>query len=343
MSTSFTPRFSTSAIGSLPFTDAAQAVQFVAEAGLDIPFWPQLPRRGFLEQMIPQYTEGMPGIKLDLENQSTRLDPASKYEQLTRFYEAFMTEDTAAFPISESFAAGFHAFRAVLPGKHWSAVKGQITGPVTFATGISEKGGDMLYSDADLRDAAVKLLQRKAEWQIAQLHAAGQVVIFVDEPVLSAFGSSAYLGISAADVIEVEKEILAAIRSAGGLSGMHICGNSDWSVILDTGIDILNFDAYRYGGRLALYADSVQSFLERGGCIAWGMVPTTSEDLAKETSASLAERLHACIGALVEKGIPESRVRDRSILTPCCGCGSLNIPETRQVFTILRELRALMR
>ncbi|MDP2989685.1 MAG: hypothetical protein Q8O57_03865 [Kiritimatiellota bacterium] len=207
-----------------------------------------------------------------------------------------------------------------------------------------EVGKDMLCADHDLRDAAVKLLTRKAQWQIEQLRPfADNIIIFVDEPVLAAFGSSAYIGISAEDVVALESEIFEAIRAAGGLAGIHVCGNSDWNVIIKTGVDILNFDAYGYGPRLSLYSKDVADLFERGDHIAWGIVPTTPEELKRETCASLVERFRTNVRVLTEKGLAESLVLERSILTPSCGCGSLSIPEAEKVFALLRELRTTLR
>lgn len=311
---------------------------------MDFPFWPQLPKRDFLEQMIPQYSEGMPGIVVDRKEETVRINPATKYDDLAVFYTKFMEEQPEQFAISAGYTAGLHAFLAAAGRRSWNAVKGHVTGPITFATGISEVGKEMLYSDHDLRDAAVKLLTRKAQWQIEQLRAfSDTVIIFVDEPVLAAFGSSAYIGISAGDVVALESEIFEAIRAAGGLSGIHVCGNSDWNVIIQTGVDILNFDAYGFGSRLSLYSKDVTALFERDGHIAWGIVPTTPEELKRETCASLVERFRTGVRSLTEKGLAESLVLEHSILTPSCGCGSLSIPETEKVFALLRELRTALR
>jgi methionine synthase II (cobalamin-independent) len=340
----YTPNLSTTGIGSLPFTQGQQAVDFLLGAGLDIPFWPQLPKRCLFEQMVPQYTEGMPGVVLDMAAEVARYDSSLKYEQLATFLAQFMEEDPGLFAISPAYAEGLYAFLTTARGRSRGAVKGHVTGPVTFATGISEPGRQMLYADPDLRDASVKLLSRKAQWQVEQLRACGgPVIIFVDEPVLAAFGSSAYIGISEADVIDLEKEIFDAIRTAGGLGGIHVCGNSDWSVIIRTGLDIVNFDGYNYGPKLAIYAAEVHAFLERGGCIAWGMVPTTPDDLRMETRDALVQRFRANVEALKAKGVPESLILERSLLTPSCGCGSLSIEETRRVFSLLREVRDTLR
>lgn len=344
MKTTFTPNLGTSGIGSLPFKDGAQGAKFILEAGLDFPFWPQLPKRDFLEHMIPQYTEGMPGIVVDRNEETVRVNAATKYDELAEFLTKFMEEQPAHFAISAEYAAGLHAFLTTAAGRSLGGVKGHITGPITFATGIVETGKEMLYSDHDLRDATVKLLTRKAQWQIEKLKVfSDNVIIFVDEPVLAAFGSSAYIGISAEDVIALEGEIFEAIRASGGISGIHVCGNSDWNVIIKTGVDILNFDAYGFGPRLSLYSKDVAGLFERNGHIAWGIVPTTPEELKRETCASLAERFRACVKSLTDKGLAESLVLEHSILTPSCGCGSLSVPEAEKVFSLLRELRTALR
>ena len=340
MTTRYKPNLSTSGIGSLPFKDGREAVEFILGADLDVPFWPQLPNRGFREHMVPQYSENMPGIILDPAAETVRYDSALKYADLA----AFLDETPGQFNVSENYAAGLYAFMNAAKSRPWLAVKGQVTGPITFTTGIVETGKEMLYADLDLRDAAVKLLGRKAQWQVEQFRTfAGTVIIFVDEPVLSAFGSSTYVGISEKNVIEMEKEVFEAIRSAGGLGGIHVCGNSDWSVIIRTTVDVLNFDAYRYGAKLALYGRDVHDFLDRGGCIAWGLVPTTPDELRKETCGSLVEQFKASVEALTRKGIPETLIFEQSLLTPSCGCGSLSIEETRTVFSLLQDVRNALR
>ena len=163
-------------------------------------------------------------------------------------------------------------------------------------------------------------------------------MIFVDEPVLAAYGSRTYLGISAGDVHELVGEVLEGIHAAGGITGIHVCGNSDWGMVLSTGVQVLNFDAYQYGARIALYPEDVQGLFDRGGYIAWGIVPTTKA-VGTETSDSLARRFDECLDALSEKGFSRDLLYERALLTPSCGTGSLTVKEARRVFTLLRELR----
>ncbi|MCX7680439.1 MAG: methionine synthase, partial [Anaerolineae bacterium] len=134
------------------------------------------------------------------------------------------------------------------------------------------------------------------------------------------------------------EEVLSAIR---GIKGIHCCANADWSLLMESSVDILSLDAYRYAGNLALYPEEVHAFLERGGMIAWGIVPT-SKDAWKETAESLVERLHAAMGLLVRKGIPLEQIVAASLIAPACGTGTLSPDLAERVFPLTAEVSAEM-
>jgi len=336
----FEPSLMTTGIGSVPLADPDAGAAFVLDAGVSIPFWPQLPKRGFREQIIPQYAATMPCVTIDDDEQRVTFDTADKQTQLQAFYEAYLSEDIEPFALTSESAAGFGALLRQAAGRTWPIVKGHVVGPITFAVGIADADKRLLYSDAQLRDAAVKMLTRNAQWQIEHLStlASGRVLVFLDEPVLAAYGSSTYLYISEQDVCEMLGEIFDAIRAAGGIAGIHVCGNSDWGVVIRSGVDVVNFDAHQYGTRISLYADDVRALFDRGGSIAWGIVPTTG-DVANETVESLSRRLDECFASLEAKGFDRDLLRRRAILTPSCGVGTLTPDQGRKVFELLRGLR----
>jgi len=340
MSMVFQPSLSTTAIGSLPFADSEEAAPFALGSDLSIPFWPQLPRRSFSEAMIPQFSEQMPCVRTDLESGRTWFDGSNKFAELEDFYEKFLCEDSTLFAVSKEAAAGFYAFERLAAGRTWPFVKGQVTGPITLTTGIFDAQRRPLYSDPELRDAAVKTLVRKAEWQIGRLKrfASTSVVILVDEPALTAFGSSAYVYLSEANVCELLGEVFEAISAAGAIPGIHVCGNSDWGVLARSGARILNFDAYQYGTTIALYPDEIGRFLDGGGCIAWGIVPT-SDAVRRETADSLVQRLESCFETLEAKGIARELLLKRAMLTPACGAGTLSVEDAHRVFRLLGEVQ----
>lgn len=331
------PPFSTTGIGSVPFADAADACTRIANT-FDLPFWPQMARRSHREGMIAQYAEGMPYIRFDDTAERVWVERDDS-DQLTPFYEA-CTED-ARMAVSDRAAEGLHAFTRMMSGKRIPAAKGHVTGPLTFTLGLKDADGKPIYFDEEFREIASMLLQAKIRWQVDLLRQfADQVVIFLDEPIFSAIGSSSYLGVEDAEVERLLTDSVAAIQQAGGIAGVHCCGKSDWALVMRTGTDILSFDAFEYFETLALYTDELKAFYEHGGSLAWGVVPTS--DLISEVGErAVAEALRLKVDQLAGR-LSSNMVRQQSLITPSCGTGSRTPEETEKIFRIVRAVKAAM-
>jgi hypothetical protein len=128
-----------------------------------------------------------------------------------------------------------------------------------------------------------------------------------------------------------------------GYKGIHCCGNTDWSVLLKTKMDILNFDTYSYAGSLALYKDEVNKFINRGGCVAWGIVPNQNEPVGKESVASLKDRLEEAMAPFTRNGLSIKDIARHSLLLPCCGLNALTVDATEKALQLLTALSAEMR
>jgi len=199
---------STTGIGSLPHLIPVDACSLILET-FDIPFWPQLPKRSFLEWMIPQYIEGMPYVKMDPENRTIIISRDSS-DELERFYET--CKDDCRIAISEDHAKGLHIFLKIIKGRQFETLKGQVTGPLTFTLGLRDSEGRLLYFDEELREIALMLLKAKVRWQVDVLRpSAGEILIFIDEPILSAIGSSTYIGVSREETLRLLREMVYAI------------------------------------------------------------------------------------------------------------------------------------
>ncbi len=329
--------FSTTGIGSLPHSAPAEAVELVLSS-VDIPFWPQLPALGFRELMIPQYSEGMPGIRLDAGR--GRIWVERDEAEIQRFYENHTGQ--AESPISEEFARGYHAFQEALGQKQLPLIKGHVTGPLTFTLGLKDGSGKPIYFDEELRQIALMLLCEKAIWQVRSLgRNAGGVIVFIDEPILSALGSTSYVGVSNEEARRLLGETAGAIRAAGGLAGIHCCGRADWPLVLGSGVDIMNFDAYEFAGTLGIYPAEVAAFLESGGYIAWGIVPTTVK-INEETAESVESYFRRRLADISDKGVPLELLYGNSLLTPSCGAASRSPEEAARVFEVLGALKGAM-
>lgn len=327
--------FNTTGIGSLPHTDPVEACKVILDS-VDIPFWPQLPHRSFLESMVPMYSEGFPFIRI--EGDHVRLVPGEE-GAVTEFYEKIA--DNSGFPISREYSAGLHAFLEILDKQNlkFDTIKGHITGPLTFALGIADDNKRPMYFNDELRDLSLELLKGKARIQIEALKKfADNVMIFVDEPILTALGTSTYIGVSNDDALRMLQEIVAHIKECGGIPAIHCCGRADWPIALSSGIDVFNFDAYEFGETLSIYPEEMKDYLNRGGFIAWGVVPTT-ENIKDVTLGELEEKLESGLTSLEKAGIPGDKLRAQSLITPSCGTGSLGIEDAMKVFSLLKDLR----
>ncbi len=328
-------------IGTMPHTDPGLACTQIAGYCKDIPAWPQLPKRSFLENMYVQYSEGFPGLVVDTEEQRIFVDRSQDLSKpLEAFYSAYLENDVGKFPMSPEHAAGLYSFLN-LENLRPRAVKGQITGPVTWGMTVTDKEGRAIAYDEVLGDVVAKLLRLKASWQENELSRLSKnTIIFVDEPYMSAFGSVGLL-LSKEKIISLLEEVFAGMS---GLKGIHCCGNTDWSIIIETSVDILSYDAYNYAQSLSLYPAETKKFISRGGAIAWGIVPNEAESLAKESAASLKDRLEEAIAPFTRHGISFKDLIAQGLLTPSCGLVPLASEElAERAMELLAELSGMIR
>jgi hypothetical protein len=334
------PSLAATGIGSVPFTDPDGAAASILEHLPEVPFWPQMVRLGFPEEMVAQAARGLPGLKVDLEGRTVSVDPdIPRDEALARLYEEVWAGDLAPFALEPGEAAGFFALLRAAPSQSAiQALKGQVSGPVTFAGMVKDLEGKPILYDQELTQAVCQGLARKAVWQAQQFWDLGKdAVIFFDEPYLTGFGS-AYLPISKAEVMDILTQTLDAVRQSGPVTlGVHCCGNTDWSLLLESPLDILSFDSFGYFDSLRLYEKALQGFFARGGWLAWGLVPT-GEDLHGETADSLWERFQGQVQHLTVPGMTTKDILSRSLLTPACGMGYLSPEAATRVLGLLAEL-----
>jgi methionine synthase II (cobalamin-independent) len=335
----FDSPFATTGIGSFPHRNEKEVYPLILQNFPEIPFWPQFPRRSFLEGMVLQFSQGFPNLKWDEKKQMVWVDTAQGFDkEVDRFYGWLDEGALKPFAIKEDFAKGIGFLEALASTDHPKKiryVKGQITGPVTFGLALTDQEQKAVFYEPTLREILIKHLSSKARWmekRFNDLLPGVKTIIFFDEPSLSSFGS-AFSGLNREEVIVSLNECFGAVN---GLTGVHCCGNTDWSLLLSTDLDILSFDAYGYLETLALYPKELRKFLERGGLLAWGIVPTGGE-IEKEDPKSLVERFRLGVNTLSKKGIDPTFLQ-RAIITPSCGTASLPIPLAERVCQVTAEV-----
>jgi methionine synthase II (cobalamin-independent) len=311
----------------------------------ELPAWPQMPARDWLESMYVQYSEGLPGAVIDRQGQRIyfRADDAFK-PQLENFYQAVVEGDVEPFAITERYALGLHRFLDSIArlGTRPRWVKGQVTGPFSFAMTVTDENKRSLAYNPELYEVASHGMAMKARWLARRLREVAEgVLVVLDEPYLCSFGS-AFINVSREDVIEAIAGAVAAIHQEGALAGLHCCGNTDWSLVLSTGVEVLNFDACEFFQGLSLYPAELKSFLAAGGLLNWGIVPANQANGAL-TAVELLAMLDNRIEQLVAKGLDRGALFRQALLTPSCGLGTQSVETADRAIDLLLELSVRVR
>ena len=304
-------------IGSLPHCDPGEAVEFVLRHAPRLPFVPSLPARSRREGMIAQAATGIAGVTVcadgSLVLDDARIDPEA--------------------PLDPSLTGdSYVGLRALLtavadrPGP----LKVSLTGPVTLGVALHAVGLDaalaVRVSTAVVRQRAAALLDHVAQ-RVPQAH----VVAFVDEPSLVRCTDPGF-PIDPVAAIDAVSAVLAVLEGRS-LTALHCCGAADWRLVLQAGADLLSLPV---GAGVERAGGAVADFLERGGWLAWGAVPT------HRPLGSTVERLWRALSLewceLVRAGADPARVRAQSMITPACGLARHGIPQAEQVMTFTARL-----
>ncbi len=303
----------TTAMGIMPHVDVERALELATS--LDIPYWPQLPNLSFHEDMYAQTSEGFPGISVDAAGQRVLFNSGLFEEEMSAYSEKM--DDPGFFLLSEAYSTVYHRFLA-LDLKVHAAIRGQVTGPVSFGFRVvDETQKPIIYNDS-VRTILFDFIQKKLNAQYRQLSAINpNAFVWADEPGLGWIFS----GMSGYNDLQAKADYRTFLERIEGLKALHLCANVNLPFLLELGAELVSFDAYQIEVMPRAYASSVADFLGGGGVLAWGIVPTDSTNLSKENVGSLVKLVTRYWDVLSrESGIDVKQIARQSLLAParCC-------------------------
>lgn len=302
----------TTAMAVMPHTDAERALEMALS--LDVPFWPQLPNYNYYEDMYVQAAEHFPGIILDMDRRTLRFSMDKFSEELEDALLRF--DDPSYFDISETYSAVYHRFLA-MDLKDRPAIRGQLEGPISFGFNIPDQDDRPILFDDTVRPFMLDFMARRLNVQLARLRQRNaNAFMFVDEPGLQ-FLFSAMAGYGD---LKAKGDLDQFFSQVDRPRGIHLCGNPDWDFLLNLDLDVLSLDVYTNAEIFAAYTPAIKRFLDRGGVIVWGIVPTGFETFAREEIPTLLQRLEKVWKILWSKGIDRDRLIARSMLSPATCC-----------------------
>jgi hypothetical protein len=302
----------TTAMAVMPHRDVNRALS--AALSLDVPFWPQLPLLSYYEDMYVQASEHFPGILVDMGKRSIRFTMDKFVVELEQALAHF--EEPEYFDISEAYSAVYHQFLKMDLSDR-PAIRGQLEGPISFGLNVVDQDLRPILFDDTVRSFMLDFMTRRINVQLNRLKAMNpNAFMFVDEPGLQVIFSA----MSGYDSITAREDMERFFAGVERPRGVHLCGNPDWDFLLGLNLDVLSLDVYSNGEIFVSFAKSISRFLERGGRIIWGIVPTNFEPFTKEDLKSLEGRLLGYWRILEHKGIDRHLLLSRSMLSPATCC-----------------------
>ena len=330
------PNCRTTAMGILPHRDIERALEVALS--LDIPFWPQLPRVNYYEDMYAQALEHFPGVAIDAIHQRILFDRAKFYEDLPAYLER--ADEPRTFQLTEAFSLVYHRFLEKDLSRY-VAIRGQVISPISLGLKVVDQDRKPILYHEEVKEVLFDFIQKKVNRQYQELREKHpHAFVWVDDPGLGLI-FSAFSGYNEAQGKEDLDRFLSGLQ---GPTGVHLCAKPDWDFLLKTRLDILSFDSFS-GGALIVHYPSLKDFLNRGGVISWGIVPTYTELLEQETVDSLMKQLETFWESLVQKGVDQEKLVRQSLLAPAT-CNLMNPDQEKTVeraFEWLRELSARIR
>ncbi len=332
----FSPNCRTTAMGIMPHQDIERALEVAFS--LDIPFWPQLPKVSYFEDMYVQALENFPGVRIDPVHQRIYFSLSRFYEELPSYFER--ADDVRTFQLTKEFSVVYHRFLE-RDLSHYPAIRGQMISPISLGLKIvDEDQKSVIYHD-EVREVLFDFIQKKVNQQYGELRQRNpNAFVWVDDPGLALI----FNALSGYNEFQARADLDWFLEGLEGPRGVHLCAKPDWDFLLKSKIDILSFDSFNCGVMIVNYP-SLKDFVDRGGVISWGIVPTYTELLEQETIDSLIEKLETFWEDLSRKGVDPGKLRRQSLLAPAT-CNLLNPDKEKTVekaFEVLRELSKKIR
>lgn len=345
-------------IGSLPFKNKnapKEAMDYVFECCPEIPYWAQLPHFKKEEDMVFQFTQNLCGFEFDGKEGHFFLNDNSPeffegLEELFLDYETVIAGETLTeneeildkYKISAPNSSTIEIFIEKIKTLNPKFTKGSITGPFTFSTSFPDSTGKLCYYNETLREVLTKFLSLKALWQVKEFKKSAPnaiPIIFMDEPSISQVGSCAFVTVKRESVVEMLKTISDNIKAFGAISGVHCCGKTDWEIAIESGVNIINFDAFCFSDSIGTYAKRLETYMKEGGILSFGIVPTMDvESLKNLEIEDLKEKFKHSLSCFTSKNVDKELILKHSFFTPSCGCGSLNVEMAKKALRLTGEI-----
>ncbi|NHJ13185.1 MAG: hypothetical protein EAX95_05875 [Candidatus Thorarchaeota archaeon] len=311
------------AVGSVGGTDHESTKEYVQS--IKLPYTFQLP--AFKEEdMIRQFGVLIEGFE---EEGSLTLDvDPYTYREVVDDIEPIIPEEPY-----------FRSLYLMVDGTHYKFLKTQQTAPATLGFSIRGSDGRQLLSKSLLR-LFTSLMKRVSEGQMSQLAKHSDALLLCqDDPTLGYVVDLVNRGEVDFTVREVTQAI-ERVYPKDALPCYHYC--DDWRmlkvneqyILWEAKPKMVHIDVLAYPPNVdRVQADAINSFLERGGGLAIGVLPNVDDEFQSPVSDVFERNLKRAVRDFDSSGVDLGLLKRRTMVSTRCGLAGASERLSKEIHT----------
>lgn len=308
-------------LGSLPYENIDSATRMIAklfEKTLYLPFFPKIDEN---DNIYHRTLDKIPGIFFEKKKIVLKTGSEEYKRDLVKLDKAYNNpnkENLEEYAITTVFTEKFFDMLAKFKSPN---VYINLLGPFTISQLLMSSAESQVLADKSYRKLFIQAVCVKALWMIEKIkeYSPKSVpIIMLEEPLLCRLGELKRTdeNVTAELVTHLLVRVIEKLKDAGALVGVHCQEKCDWKVPINAGVDIISFDAYNNPNNLSILPYDIGTFINEGGKINWGIVPTISESIVKSLSVDYVnKRLLATMDGLIFAGVDRNKVYDSAIVS----------------------------
>lgn len=331
-------------VGMLPYDNLKHATAMVAKLYKDFPFIAFLPNV-FSEDNVQNRTfENTPGIiyqegKISFDLGTQKYNDAMSL--LNKIYNASTPDNLDCFSFSSVFLEKF--LQIIKKFKSHNACI-NILGPFTVSQILTSAAQEQILADKSYQRLFVKAVCTKALWAMKKIkeYCSDTVpVVILEEPLLYKYGNLKRENEASTSehVIDMFANVVDKLKLHGAIVGVQCMEKCDWSIPISAGVDLISYDAYNNPNNLGIIPDVLTKFLQKGGMINWGIVPTLSDNMIKGLSVDyLHQRLLTTFDGITLSGVPADLLYNSALVSLNGDVNHLNVMFAEKAIMLATQL-----
>lgn len=313
--------------GGLPHDNAQAALELIFAATPALPAWPTPPQRSGRDPAVVQAATGFPGLQVEAER--IAVDRAVAEQGLDRLGLAYLRDERHFGALAAEQMTSLTDLLRHTEQHRPQALKAELLGPISLSLMLVDSHEQPLAYEPALREGLLHHLALRLGWLHEQLSVHGStVLICIDEPFLTGLD----LPFGPLDHDESFELLARFLSTLPGSIGLCIDTTPVWSELLALPVDLVLFNAYEHSADLVQASAAVAGYLDRGGCLGWGIVPIDPTTLAHEREATLATRFISAVEYLAAAAdLPAQRIYEAALISTSASPAALPAEQAEAV------------